>query len=92
MASYSPLVFGGVSPEKIASALIRLTALGVPLVDKGGGDFYYKGQGFEAKAHYDSVLEQLTLTLLDKPWKYPFFLIKKEVVKKFKEEGIYELV
>lgn len=92
MAKYSPLVFGGVSPEKIASALVRLTAAGVPLVDQGGGSFYCQFKGFEAKAYYNSRMEQLTLTLLDKPWKVPFFVVKGEVIAKLREEGIYELV
>lgn len=86
----SSMKFGGVTSDKVALALTRLKENDIPLVDRGGGNYYCRYKGFEVEGKL--VGEELTLTLVDKPWWAPTSKVKAKVAEVLKSEGIYELV
>lgn len=82
--------FGSVTSDKVALALTKLKENDIPLVDGGGGNYYCNYEGFEVAGKL--VGEELTLTLLKKPWWAPEGKVKAKVREKLKEAGLYELV
>ena len=92
MADYPPIIFGRVPPEKVAQVIIKLAEKGIPLHDDGLGGFYANFKGVEAKAWYEGGNQTLTVKITDKPWQYPFFMVRGAIVEAAEEEGIYELV
>jgi hypothetical protein len=86
---YESLTFGGVTPEKIALARVRLAEAGFNLQDDAGD---VDAKGYKVRYAINRDAGTITLILLSKPWYVPTGALKRKLTEYLAAEGIVPIL